>query len=499
MGVERARLHHELTAAAAGPATEPRSGRLLASWQRSQDYGVSMDSVDPAFSGTVDEDSLFAACGREVLTDLYRSLANEPVSAMLTDADGLVLNRFSGDSALLRALDRVHLAPGFSYAEREAGTNGLGLALADQVPTVVHAEEHFSASLCTYTCAAAPVLDPVTGRLEGSVNLTTWSDQSSDLLLALAQSAASNTASMMLTRGRGQRTRHAPRGTVFRVERARLEPGTGTEPDLSEAWARPRADATDALAAGQVLAVVGERGSGRTTLAAQAVRAARPGDRILAAGCPAPPDVDTWLALWTPELVKAHTAVVVRDVDALPLGAAGQLRMIIEHAKQTAPAPGPSVTLTAESFTTIPEPLATLVDSVATVPPLRDRIRDIEPLALAIAQLVRRRPVEFTPAALHVLTSYGWPGNVAELTRVVRHAAALTDRVDSTHLPHDVFHGDGADRRHRLSRIEAFERDEIIRVLNLPGITMKQAAEELGMGRATIYRKINQYAITVPR
>ena len=106
---------------------------------------------------------------------------------MLTDAEGLVLDRRSGDTTLLRALDAVHLAPGFSYAEREAGTNGLGLALADRVPSVVRAEEHYSASLCTYTCAAVPVLDPLTGMLEGSVNITTWARSSSDLLLALGE------------------------------------------------------------------------------------------------------------------------------------------------------------------------------------------------------------------------------------------------------------------------------------------------------------------------
>ena len=137
---------------------------------------------------------------------------------MLTDAEGLVLNRLSGDTALLRALDAVHLAPGFAFSEREAGTNGLGLALADRVPSVVRAEEHYSLSLCTYTCAAVPVLDPVTGRLEGAVNVTTWSRSSSDLLLALAQSAASNTAALMLARSRGARPRPAPRGQVFRVE-----------------------------------------------------------------------------------------------------------------------------------------------------------------------------------------------------------------------------------------------------------------------------------------
>ena len=127
------------------------SRRLLASWQRSQEYGVSAESVDPAWAGEIPDDSLFYQCGQEVLAGLHQSLVNEPLSLMLTDADGLVLNRFSGDSSLLRALDRVYLAPGFAFSERLAGTNGLGLALADKVPTLVRAEEHYSASLRTYT------------------------------------------------------------------------------------------------------------------------------------------------------------------------------------------------------------------------------------------------------------------------------------------------------------------------------------------------------------
>lgn len=114
--------------------------RVLASWRRSEEYGVPLESIEPSFTGTVDEESLFYECGRQVLTDLHRTLVNEPISLMLTDADGLVLNRLSGDASLLRALDAVHLAPGFAYAERTVGTNGLGLALADLAPTVVRAE-----------------------------------------------------------------------------------------------------------------------------------------------------------------------------------------------------------------------------------------------------------------------------------------------------------------------------------------------------------------------
>ena len=121
------------------------SPRLRASWRRSEEYGVSAEAVEPVFSGTYDEGSLFFECGREVLTELHQTLVNEPISIMLTDSEGLVLNRLSGDTSLLRALDAVHLAPGFAFSEREAGTNGLALALADRAPAVVRAAEHYSA------------------------------------------------------------------------------------------------------------------------------------------------------------------------------------------------------------------------------------------------------------------------------------------------------------------------------------------------------------------
>jgi transcriptional regulator of acetoin/glycerol metabolism len=474
--------------------TEPTAlaPRVRASWQRSRDYGVSLEGVDPVFTGTLDEESLFFQCGREVLAQLYRSLADEPVSLMLTDVDGLVLNRFSGDHGLLRALDAVHLAPGFAYSEREAGTNGLGLALADRIPTVVRADEHYSLSLCTYTCAAAPVLDPVTGRLEGSVNLTTWADSSSDLLLALAQSAASNTASLMLARSQGRRPRPAPRGEVFRLLGPHLEPGTGTVLALSAQWRQARAQLGEALARGPVVAAVGEAGSGRTTALAQAMRERRPRDRILAASTPAPADVDAWLDLWLPELGKPHTGVVVRDVDGLPTWVAERLRDRLHGLAATADGDTAApLVVTATSYDQVPAPLAGLVRAVVEVPPLRDRAEDVLPLARHVAQRFRGREVPITAAAERALHDHGWPGNVAELVEVVRHAASVTDLIDVRHLPPELL----SDAGHRLSRIESFERAEIIRVLTRPGITMHEAADELGMSRATVYRKIQQYGI----
>jgi transcriptional regulator of acetoin/glycerol metabolism len=466
-------------------------GRLLASWQRSEEYGVPQESVEPVFTGTDNLGSLFVECGNEVLLDLHRTLAGEPVSMMLTDSDGVVLSRMSGDHSLLRALDDVHLAPGFAYSERDVGTNGLGLALADRAPTLVRADQHYAMSLCTFTCAAVPVLDAATGRLEGCVNLTTWSQSSSDLLLALARSAASNTAALMLARSNGRRPRQTPRGQVFRVEVPRLEPGSGTLHQLSEVWNSAVGLAERAMSEGRIVAAIGEPGVGRSTLLAQAARHTYPRDRILSASAPGSSDIQTWLGLWAPELGKEHTAVVVRDVDTLPTWVADQLRDLVVRSRREAMVP---FAVTAERFEDIPTALAGLIDTIVEVPSLRDRPYDVLPLAAHIAKRARGRDVVISPAACRALQSYGWPGNVDQLARVVAHAANRTDVIDVGSLPPEVLAGPS---RH-LSRIEAFERGEIIRVLSdAGGLTMVEAARELGMSRATLYRKISQYGIRV--
>lgn len=377
----------------------------------------------------------------------------------------------------------------------------MGLALADRTPSLVRAEEHYSASLRTYTCAAVPVLDPHSGRLEGSVNITTWSRSSPELLLALAQSAASNTSALMLARSQGRTAKPEAKGGLFRVQRGSLEPGAGTLRDMSSLWTGALSTALQALAAGRVLAAVGEYGTGRATLLGQALRQAHPRSRILCAAAPAPEDVDAWLSLWTPELSKPETAVIVENVDSLPAWAAQELQAHALKALRSRPVSTdgtPPVlvwAVTAEEFDAIPQPLAALVEAVVPVPALRERSADILPLARYAARQTRLREVDFTPAAERVLSAYDWPDNIDELFRVVHAAALCTDTIDVRHLPPALV---GPSSRH-LTRMESVERDEIIRCLSRPGITVGAAAAELGLSRATIYRRMARLGIVSPR
>ena len=66
---------------------------------------------------------------------------------------------------------------------------------------------------------------------------------------------------------------------------------------------------------------------------------------------------------------------------------------------------------------------------------------------------------------------------------------ARTDVVDVGHLRPEVL----SSGPRSLTRLEQLERDEIVRCLTQPGATAVQAAAELGLSRATLYRKIESW------
>ena len=151
--------------------------------------------------------------------------------------------------------------------------------------------------------------------------------------------------------------------------------------------------------------------------------------------------------------------------------------------------------VTAARLDDIPHPLAGMVDTVVSTPALRERGDDILHLARYAARQTRLREIGFTTAAEKVLTAHGWPENIDELFTVIHAAAAQTETIDIGHLPSYLLGG----RRLQLSRIESVERDEIVRCLSTPGATVSGAAAELGISRATIYRRIARLGITIPR
>lgn len=157
-------------------AVEPGVVRapILASWKRSRMCDVSAERPDPPFDDDLDLDNLLTRAGDVVLAGVAEQLAAEPVSLILCDSRGTVLQRRTGDSDLEQYLDSVRLAPGFSYAESHVGTNGIGTALEDGGPARVFGHEHYLEHLENLACAGARIRHPVTGKTVGVVDLTCW-------------------------------------------------------------------------------------------------------------------------------------------------------------------------------------------------------------------------------------------------------------------------------------------------------------------------------------
>ena len=134
------------------------------------------------------------------------------------------------------------------------------------------------------------------------------------------------------------------------------------------------------------------------------------------------------------------------------------------------------------------------------IPPLRERREDILPLArlfVADAAVRTGRKVSgFTPAAAHQLLRYGWPGNVRELENTIERAVVLTSRgrIDIEDLPTEVgLAVPDALVATDVRPLADVEREYIKSVLRAVGGNRSQAAQKLGIGEATLYRKLKQF------
>ncbi len=186
----------------AGDLSRPEVRRaILESWRRSKSFGVDVDQLDPPHLSDIDLNSKLMRAAQPILGRLEQMLAGAQMSVVLTDEHGRVLARSVGEPALRRHLDKIKLAPGFSYAEEHVGTNGIGTAIQTRMPYQVFGSEHFSELLQNMSCAGVPIRDPLSGRLAGVLDLTCWSADATPLMVALAQEAAADIEQRLLEHG----------------------------------------------------------------------------------------------------------------------------------------------------------------------------------------------------------------------------------------------------------------------------------------------------------
>ena len=134
-----------------------------------------------------------------------------------------------------------------------------------------------------------------------------------------------------------------------------------------------------------------------------------------------------------------------------------------------------------------------------TIPPLRERTGDVALLVRYFLDKFAKsmnKPVDgLTDEALDLLTHYHWPGNVRELRNVIERAMVVikskTLDVQDLSLPHG-----SEDFLPPVDSLEEIECFQIKRVLSKTNWNISQAAERLGIKRATLYAKIKKYDLT---
>jgi DNA-binding NtrC family response regulator len=139
------------------------------------------------------------------------------------------------------------------------------------------------------------------------------------------------------------------------------------------------------------------------------------------------------------------------------------------------------------------------------VPALRERRDDILPLArvlLADAALqMKRRIVGLAAGAADQLLRYQWPGNVRELENAMERAVALArgSRVELEDLPEDVRQASPVTTASAgaVRRLAEVEKEYIVSALELNAGNQTRTAEQLGIGSATLYRKLKSYGLIV--
>ena len=137
---------------------------------------------------------------------------------------------------------------------------------------------------------------------------------------------------------------------------------------------------------------------------------------------------------------------------------------------------------------------------VIAIPPVRERVADIAPLAAHfIAKHATGRLVRIDRRALAALGAYAWPGNVRQLENEIQRALVLAgDVVREEHLSPELREkNDGAvrDELDLKGHVAALERKLVRRALEQAGNNQTKAARLLGMSRFGLQKMMRRLRI----
>ncbi|WP_281428693.1 sigma-54-dependent Fis family transcriptional regulator [Nonomuraea guangzhouensis] len=253
-----------------------------------------------------------------------------------------------------------------------------------------------------------------------------------------------------------------------------------------------------AAAAADVLAFNGPPGSGRLRTASQLASAEGRDLLVLNATTFDAASSQEWLARAVRGMA-AGSRVVIRHAEQMPVSAIAAMESILsDSARQTKQRRG--LLVATVDRTRAPQAVSDLLDRLAVtidLPSLAEMRECVPGIAEEILESLSDGRVRWrlSSSSLQALLRWNWPGNVRELRSVLQ-AAAATARgavIQVDDLPPRITE---AHRSASLSGIERAERTAIVTALAKWRGNRSRAAEELGIGRTTLYRKMRELKIT---
>lgn len=262
----------------------------------------------------------------------------------------------------------------------------------------------------------------------------------------------------------------------------------------SASWRRVSQEVLESVRRADWLVLQGEAGVGKLALATAAHQAAHRQCRLAVVDAAGGDDVVDQAEV---EL-EGGADLVVRRAHLLSADQLDGLTGLFQQIHDNSVARDPWVALTVQDEQTDAEiglHLLHLFPRTVSVPPLRHHLEDLPALVRLLLNRAGATELILSKAAMNQLMRLPWPENVSHLrqtlTSIIR--TRRSGIVDVADLPAEC----RANSRRSLTRLEALERDAIVEALGIHGGDKSAAAESLGMSRATIYRKIRDYGISV--
>ncbi|MGN7155126.1 helix-turn-helix domain-containing protein [Dietzia cercidiphylli] len=157
----------------AHPSPSPDTDPLDLAWRRSELSGLTPQSARPgAPDPRAARSHRLTEAARPVMDGLDTVLRDTGASLVLADREGRVIRTTRDNARISRMLLRRGVDEGAELTEETLGNNGIGTALETRAGVFIHGEQHFAEVLRDFVCYGHPIIDPLTRRLVGAVNLT---------------------------------------------------------------------------------------------------------------------------------------------------------------------------------------------------------------------------------------------------------------------------------------------------------------------------------------